>query len=466
MNTTALVAANIPITALLAILFWRAADAFGRGSMRYVSLAWALSAASLVLGFWRNDLAYTVGAILEAASILFLFMAVESSSMPTRLAVRIYGVILAATYLAGTFLPANSPWRIIGATQIDQIANSAALVALGGQYGLRAFAGKIGAHVRSRVIGVGLILYGAVQFLAFWGVTFESVFGDAPMVATFVVAIIAKTLIVLGLIDLFSFAASRTSHAVGDLAGAKRTIAQLYHELGTPIAEITLRTSAILGDRGVNATVRTHAIMLENASERIKAILEATDSELFPAPTSTKHPNTAANAGRKDPSVVTVNSLLEVARMAVKDMSAMRTSSNFVVNFDLRYSARCCIEVVPSEVVQIFINLLTNSIDACEGTNGMIGIWTKAETGVGDVDTVLIQITDNGQGIPADISPRIYEDGFTTRRGPGRGHGLAVAKRLLGLNGGTIQHEDLVGGGCRVLVRFAKVACRGHREPR
>ncbi len=66
-----------------------------------------------------------------------------------------------------------------------------------------------------------------------------------------------------------------------------------------------------------------------------------------------------------------------------------------------------------------------------------------------------ITVTDQGTGIPAGISGKIFEEGFTTRPEPHHaGMGLPVARTLVAEAGGTLKLGDAPGGGCVATVRI------------
>ena len=79
-----------------------------------------------------------------------------------------------------------------------------------------------------------------------------------------------------------------------------------------------------------------------------------------------------------------------------------------------------------SELNQVWTNLLDNAIDALDG-RGAISIRTELE-----YDHVLVEVTDDGPGIPADVLPRIFEPFFTTKGvGKGTGQGLDISYRIV-----------------------------------
>lgn len=79
-----------------------------------------------------------------------------------------------------------------------------------------------------------------------------------------------------------------------------------------------------------------------------------------------------------------------------------------------------------SELNQVWTNIIDNAIDALDG-KGTISIRTSREN-----DHILVEIADNGPGIPRDIQSRIWEPFFTTKGvGKGSGLGLDIAYRIV-----------------------------------
>jgi signal transduction histidine kinase len=77
------------------------------------------------------------------------------------------------------------------------------------------------------------------------------------------------------------------------------------------------------------------------------------------------------------------------------------------------------IEAYASELNQVWTNIIDNAVDAMGGA-GEIRIRTYQED-----HRVIVEIIDNGPGIPEDIQPRIFEPFFTTKA-PGQGTGLGL----------------------------------------
>jgi two-component system NtrC family sensor kinase len=102
----------------------------------------------------------------------------------------------------------------------------------------------------------------------------------------------------------------------------------------------------------------------------------------------------------------------------------------------------------PSQLQQVFLNLITNAIDAHEGKPyGSVRI-TTARHREKEADGVRILIADSGCGIPAQNLERIYEPFFTTKpEGKGTGLGLAICYSIIRHLGGTMEVASQVGAG-------------------
>ena len=79
-----------------------------------------------------------------------------------------------------------------------------------------------------------------------------------------------------------------------------------------------------------------------------------------------------------------------------------------------------------SELNGVWTNLIDNAIDAVDG-RGRVGIRTAREG-----DRVLVEISDDGPGIPEGVGDRIFEPFFTTKDvGKGTGIGLDISRRVV-----------------------------------
>jgi len=108
----------------------------------------------------------------------------------------------------------------------------------------------------------------------------------------------------------------------------------------------------------------------------------------------------------------------------------------------------------PRELGQVLINLLVNAMQAMPDqppAESVVGIRLAP---VGDLMSVELQVSDNGEGIPPEILSRIFDPFFTTKTQGGTGLGLAISKRIIEQAGGEITAESVVGEGTSFIVRL------------
>jgi two-component system NtrC family sensor kinase len=121
-----------------------------------------------------------------------------------------------------------------------------------------------------------------------------------------------------------------------------------------------------------------------------------------------------------------------------------------VVNNEIKYKAMVVkeygelplVNCLPSQLNQVFMNLLVNAAHAIEA-QGTITLRTGA-TG----EEVWIEIEDTGCGIPEQIRTRIFDPFYTTKPvGKGTGLGLSISYGIIQKHGGRIDLESEVGKG-------------------
>lgn len=104
-----------------------------------------------------------------------------------------------------------------------------------------------------------------------------------------------------------------------------------------------------------------------------------------------------------------------------------------------------------SELNQVWTNIIDNAIDAMHG-KGKLRVRTYRDDG-----NVVVEIGDNGPGIPPDILPHIFEPFFTTKGvGEGTGLGLDTVQRIVKKHRGSIEVSSKPGDTCfRVFLPLA-----------
>ncbi|HBZ68721.1 MAG TPA: PAS domain-containing sensor histidine kinase [Deltaproteobacteria bacterium] len=112
----------------------------------------------------------------------------------------------------------------------------------------------------------------------------------------------------------------------------------------------------------------------------------------------------------------------------------------------------------PDRLVQVFLNLARNALQALEAKGGTLLIRTRVsvdhrlltEDGA-RVPEVLVEFEDTGPGIPADVLENVSTPFFTTRA-RGTGLGLALSKHWVARHGGVLRVESVPGKGTTVRV--------------
>lgn len=105
------------------------------------------------------------------------------------------------------------------------------------------------------------------------------------------------------------------------------------------------------------------------------------------------------------------------------------------------------IHCFPGQLNQVFMNLLTNAIDAI-GSNGKIFITTALEG-----DRLKISVRDTGQGMPEEVKKKIFDPFFTTKEvGKGTGLGLSISYGIIEKHNGTIEVRSEPGKGTEFII--------------
>lgn len=147
----------------------------------------------------------------------------------------------------------------------------------------------------------------------------------------------------------------------------------------------------------------------------------------------------------------------------VRDVVFLQRQGNPTVTFEidapedsprLRCDAR--------QVRQVLINLLQNGVDAIDGRReqGLPPVDGKVIVRVRkDFSAVILEIEDNGKGLPTEGRDRLTEPYVTTRT-KGTGLGLAIVRKIMEDHNGDLRLEDAgaagaeEGGGARIVLRF------------
>ena len=149
-----------------------------------------------------------------------------------------------------------------------------------------------------------------------------------------------------------------------------------------------------------------------------------------------------ANIGNRNLEVFDLHQVLESLR-------DLYSSNPKVEMLWLKAGDEILMEADRTHMNRLFTNLLTNAIDACEDKEVCrIKIIEQLNKG-----SILIQVQDNGEGIPEEMQPRIFTPNFTTKTS-GTGLGLAMCKSIIEQAGGRIWFQTTLGMGTTFFVEL------------
>lgn len=106
----------------------------------------------------------------------------------------------------------------------------------------------------------------------------------------------------------------------------------------------------------------------------------------------------------------------------------------------------------PQRMQEVFINMITNALQAIESKSGRIEITARSDKESGKA---IIKIKDTGKGIPKENLSKIFDPFFTTKEGPsGTGLGLSIVYGIIKKHKGSIEVTSEVGKGTEFEIRL------------
>ncbi|HEY7675520.1 MAG TPA: ATP-binding protein [Candidatus Methylomirabilis sp.] len=219
------------------------------------------------------------------------------------------------------------------------------------------------------------------------------------------------------------------------LAAAGEMAAAMAHDVGTPL-------TAVSG----------HLQLLEEevADPGVKERLRMIQGHLDRAVSATRH---FLDAARPAPSraPVDMNALLEDL-LVLASPEAQRKGIAVARSFARGLPS---VAADPGQMQELFLNLITNALEAIGVGGGTLRVATEAARDGGGAPAVRVTVADTGPGMPPEVAARAFEAFFTTRASQGgTGLGLAICRRIAGEHGGTIRLESEPGQGTRAIVEL------------
>ncbi len=144
------------------------------------------------------------------------------------------------------------------------------------------------------------------------------------------------------------------------------------------------------------------------------------------------------------------------------------------------YGSLPVVECYASQVNQVFMNVLSNAIDALEdcmtsrsetlgaSNRGEASPTIRIQTRSPEPNWVAIHISDNGVGIPPQLLSKIFDPFFTTKpMGQGTGLGMSISRQIIAeKHGGSIDCRSQTGRGTEFIIRLPVNQKVLLREPR
>ena len=212
------------------------------------------------------------------------------------------------------------------------------------------------------------------------------------------------------------------------MAALGQTISGVAHELNNPLATILSWAERLSQKGGFDDSVRRGIEIILSESERAARIVR----------------NLLTFARKRQTTRVMVD-VNQVVRETLALRSYERRLSNIAV-IDALAAGLPQVFADGHQLQQVLLNLVINAEQAMLSAHGR-GVIVVRTWHVAEQELVVLEINDDGPGIPDDVQPKIFDPFFTTKDvGKGTGLGLTVAYAIVQEHGGHIRVESSPGG--------------------
>ena len=140
----------------------------------------------------------------------------------------------------------------------------------------------------------------------------------------------------------------------------------------------------------------------------------------------------------------------------IEELQFHLLEKNITINHSSIYTNPLYVIADVQQIKRVFINVIENAVKYMDKENGKISIVIKQ-----DANNVIIQVSDNGQGIPSEALPHIFDrfyrvDPARNIVAGGSGLGLSIAKKIIEEHGGVISANSIEGEGTNMVFTLKK----------
>jgi len=219
------------------------------------------------------------------------------------------------------------------------------------------------------------------------------------------------------------------------MAALGQTISGVAHELNNPLATI-LSWAERLAERPADDKTRRGLDVIRSESERAARIVR--NLQTF---------------ARKRHTTRTMVDLNQVVRETLALRAYEQRAANVVI-LEALAAGLPPVFADPHQIQQVLLNLIINAEQAMLGAHGR-GMLILRSWHDPDQDAVVLEVNDDGPGVPEDLQPKIFDPFFTTKAvGKGTGLGLSVAYAIVQEHGGRISLKSSEGRGASFFLEL------------
>ncbi|MEW6116016.1 MAG: ATP-binding protein [Nitrospirota bacterium] len=215
-------------------------------------------------------------------------------------------------------------------------------------------------------------------------------------------------------------------HRTEKLVALGQLSAGIAHELNTPLGNILGYARLMMKDKNLSSLQKERLEIVAEQAKKSNAIIK----------------DLLSFARQSNPALRNIRDV-DINAIVTDVLRILRTETEkHGISVHAGLGSLLTIKADARQIEQVILNIVLNAIQAI-GDNGEIWVKTACKD-----RSVIIEIKDNGPGIPDEVKPRIFDPFFTTKPvGKGTGLGLSICAGIVNEHGGSIDVESREGKG-------------------